>query len=203
MREPARQRQQLPRPIESSTDRTALDQAIAGAPQPYQLLFTLLREAGMRAGEVLALNLGDVSLAAGREGLRVRDPKNGTERVVVLGPTSTPRSLRMLRSHLKTLAGQPAHVPLVRSPRGTRVSYDALHYQWRRVCERAQLVDAAGAPRYTLHQLRHTRGSELIEQGQPMEIVQRVLGHRDPRSTQGDAALHDDQVHAALEQGRR
>lgn len=203
VREPARQRQRLPRPIASGTDRAALEHAIAAAPQPYRLLFTLLRETGMRAGEALALTLGDVTLAAGREGLRVRDPKNGTERVVVLGPTATPRSLRMLRSHLKTLAGQPAHVPLVRSPRDTRVSYDALHYQWRRVCEHAQLVDADGAPRYTLHQLRHTRGSELVEQGQPMEIVQRVLGHRDPRSTQGYAALHDDQVRAALEQGRR
>jgi len=203
VREPTRQRQRLPRPIPSGADRAALEQAIAAAPQPYRLLFTLLRETGMRAGEVLALTLGDVSLAAGREGLRVRDPKNGTERVVVLGPTATPRSLRLLRVQLKTLAGQPAHVPLARSPRGARVSYDALHYQWRQVCTRAQLVDAVGAPRYTLHQLRHTRGSELVEQGQPMEIVQRVLGHRDPRSTQGYAALHDDQVRAALEQRGR
>jgi len=30
-----------------------------------------------------------------------------------------------------------------------------------------------------------------------------VLGHRDPRSTLGYAALHDDQVRAALEQGGR
>ncbi len=203
MREPARQRQRLPRPITSGADRAALAQAIAAAPHPYRLLFTLLRETGMRAGEVLALTLGDVRLSAGREGLRVREPKNGTERGVVLGPTATPRSLRMLRSHLKTIVGQPDHVPLVRSPRGARVSYDALHYQWRLVCTRAHLVNAAGAPRYTLHQLRHTRGSELVEQGQPMEIVQRVLGHRDPRSTQGYAALHDDQVRAALEQEGR
>ncbi|NTU80675.1 MAG: hypothetical protein HGA45_15080, partial [Chloroflexales bacterium] len=63
VREPTRRRQRLPRPIESSTDRTALEQAIAAAPQPYRLLFTLLRETGMRAGEVLALTLGDVSLA--------------------------------------------------------------------------------------------------------------------------------------------
>jgi integrase/recombinase XerD len=203
VREPTRQRQRLPRPIASGADRVALDHAIAAAPQPYRLLFTLLRETGMRAGEVLALTLGDVSLSAGREGLRVRDPKNGTERVVVLGPTATPRSLRLLRVQLKALTGQPTHVPLARSQRGARVSYDALHYQWHQVCARAQLVDAAGAPRYTLHQLRHTCGSELVEQGQPMEIIQRVLGHRDPRSTQGYAALHDDQVRASLEQPRR
>lgn len=200
VREPARHRPRLPRPVASGNDRVALDRAIATAPQPYRLLFTLLRETGMRAGEVVALVLGDISLAAGREGVRIRDPKNGTERVVVLGPTATPKSLRLLRTQLKTLVGQPTHVPLARSPRGTRVSYDALHYQWSLVCQDAHLVDPTGKPRYTLHQLRHTRGSELVEQGQRLEIVQRVLGHRDPRSTLGYAALHDDQVRAALEQ---
>jgi len=56
-----------------------------------------------------------------------------------------------------------------------------------------------GKPRYTLHQLRHTRATELVEQGQRLEIVQRVLGHRDPRSTQGYAELAETQVRAALE----
>ena len=44
-----------------------------------------------------------------------------------------------------------------------------------------------------------TRGSELIAQGQRVEIVQRVLGHRDIRSTLGYAELQDAQVRAALE----
>ncbi|MBV9169142.1 MAG: tyrosine-type recombinase/integrase [Chloroflexi bacterium] len=87
---------------------------------------------------------------------------------------------------------------MFRSNRGTRVSYD-VHYQWARLCSAAGLVDATGAPRYTPHQLRHTRGSELIAQGQRIEIVQRVLGHRDIRSTLGYAELHDTQVRAALE----
>ena len=95
----------------------------------------------------------------------MRDPKNGTERIVVLGPTATPKALRMLRAHLKTLRGQPPHAPLFRSPRGTRVSYDALHYQWGQVCAASGLVDAQSKPCCTLHQLRHTRGSELVEHG--------------------------------------
>lgn len=85
------------------------------------------------------------------------------------------------------------------SNRGTAVSYDALHYQWAGICTAAGLVDEAGAPRYTLHQLRHTRGSALIAQGQRVEIVQRVLGHRDIRSTLGYAELQEAQVRAALE----
>ena len=49
-------------------------------------------ETGMRAGEVLDLRWGDVTLDPGREALRIREAKNGTERTVILGPTATPRS---------------------------------------------------------------------------------------------------------------
>jgi integrase/recombinase XerD len=176
-----------------------VERAIAAAPQPFRLALTILRETGMRAGEVLALNLGDVTLDPSREALQVRDPKNRSERVVVLGPTATPRSLRGLRALLRERRGEPAHTPLFRSNRGTRLSYDALHYQWALACLAAGLADDAGRPRYTLHQLRHTRATELVEQGQRLEIVQRVLGHRDPRSTQGYAELAEAQLRAALE----
>jgi integrase/recombinase XerD len=172
-RDPQPAQRRLPRPIPPGDERRALDRAIVGAPSPYRLLFTLLRETGMRAGEVLALNVGDVMLAPGREGIRVRDPKNRTERIVILGPTATPRCLRLLRTHLHTLRTQPPHAPLVRSPRSARVSYDALHYQWGNLCAAAGFTNPDGTPRYTLHQLRHTRGSELIEQGYHKDIVHR------------------------------
>ena len=196
-----RARRGLPRPIHQAEEQRRLDAAIAAAPGVYRLLFTILRETGMRVGEVLALRADDVTVEAGREALRVREPKNGTERVVILGPTATPRTLRGLRSWRNAHPGVPPHEPLFRSNRGTSLSYDALHYQWAKLCVAAQLVDAAGAPRYTPHQLRHTRGSDLLAQGQRLEIVQRVLGHRDIRSTQGYAELQDAQVRAALEGG--
>jgi len=154
----------------------------------------------MRVGEVLELRWGDVTLDGGREALRVREPKNGLERAVVLGPTATPRALRGLRAARRAAGGTPADYELLfRSKRGTRVSYDALHYQWAKLCSSAGLLDRTGAPRYTPHQLRHTRGSELIAQGQRVEIVQRVLGHRDIRSTLTYAELQEAHVRAALE----
>lgn len=130
----------------------------------------------------------------------MREAKNGTERVVVLGPNATPRSMRGLRAHLKSVGEQPDHAPLFRSNRSTRLSYEGLYYQWVQVCTAAKLVDEQGKPRYTLHQLRHTRGTELLEEGKSIEVVQRVLGHRDIRSTQGYAELNEAQVRAALEQ---
>jgi integrase/recombinase XerD len=198
--EPLELERRLPRPVPAGDPRKDVAKAIASAPQPYRLIFTLLRETGMRVGEVLGLNLGDVTLEAGREGLRVREAKNKSERIVTLGPNSTPKSLRGLRAHLRDRSSElPLTTPLFSSNRGTRVSYAAAQYQWAQLCTKAGLVEADGALRYTLHQLRHTRGTELVEEGKPLEIVQRVLGHRDIRSTQGYADLSEAQVRAALE----
>ena len=63
----------------------------------------------------------------------------------------------------------------------------------------ATLRDADDKPLYTVHQLRHTRDTELTEHGQRLDFVQRVLGHKDPRSTQVYADMAEYQVRQALE----
>jgi integrase/recombinase XerD len=198
LREPNHTTRRLPNPIRSDQHRRQLDAAIQETPQPYRLIFTILRETGMRANEVLGLNKGDVCLDGGREGLRIREAKNGHERTVILDPNATPRTLRGLRQWIREQQTLPDHVPLFFSSRKARVSYRALYHQWQQLCIRAGLVDARNTSLYTIHQLRHTRGTELIEQGHRMEIVQRILGHRDPRSTQGYADISDILVRNAL-----
>jgi len=193
----------LPRPVRGETDRKTLDAAIAGYALPCRLIFTLLRETGMRVGEVVALNAGDVNLAPGHEGLHVRDPKNRVERVVILGPNSTERSMRLLRRHLKALGDVPNTHPLFCSNRATRLRYGTVRYHWGKLCAAAGLLDETGAPRYTIHQLRHTTATELLEQGHKLETVQHRLGHRDIRTTMGYAEVSDAAVRAELEGGPR
>ncbi|HMQ31004.1 MAG TPA: tyrosine-type recombinase/integrase [Chloroflexaceae bacterium] len=175
-----------PQPIASEAERRALDAAIAASAQPYRLIFTLLREIGIRTDEVLNLNRGDVILEPGREVLLVQDSKSGTKRMVVLTPDAMPRSLRGLRGWVRELGDDNApDTPLFRSSRGNRASYDTLHRRWVQVCKQARLVDLVDgreAPRYTLHHLRHTAAAELIA-FYPEQVVRRILGHRDPRST--------------------
>ncbi|MEF3274282.1 MAG: tyrosine-type recombinase/integrase [Chloroflexus sp.] len=174
-----------PQPIASEAELRALDHAIAAAPQPFRLIFTLLREIGIRTDEVLNLNLSDVILDPGREMLLVRDSKSGNKRMITLTPDAMPRSLRGLRSWVRELEHLPPDTPLFRSSRGTRVSYDTLHRRWVAVCKAARLIDVVEGreqPRYTLHHLRHTAAAELIT-FYPEQVVRRILGHRDPRST--------------------
>ncbi|NTU81982.1 MAG: tyrosine-type recombinase/integrase [Chloroflexales bacterium] len=201
--EPRSTTRRLPRPVKGETDRKVLDAAIADYAMPYRLIFTLLRETGMRVGEVLALNAGDVTLTPGQEGLHVRDPKNRVERVVILGPNSTERSMRLLRRHLKALGDLPDTHPLFCSNRATRLRYGTVLYHWGKLCATADLLDAAGAPRYTIQQLRHTTATELLEEGHKIETVQRRLGHKDIRTTMGYAEVSDAMVRAELEGGPR
>ncbi len=46
-------------------------------------------------------------------------------------------------------AAAPIYTPLLRSNRGTRLSYDALHYQWAQACASAGLADDHGDPSST------------------------------------------------------
>ncbi|NTU82090.1 MAG: tyrosine-type recombinase/integrase [Chloroflexales bacterium] len=181
-----------PQPIASEAERRALDTAIASCPQPYRLIFTLLREIGVRTDEVLNLNVGDVILEPGREVLLVQDSKGGTKRMVALTPDAMPRSLRGLRGWIRDMGdGITPETPLFRSSRGNRASYDTLHRRWVQVCKQARLVDIVDGretPRYTLHHLRHTAAAELIA-FYPEQVVRRILGHRDPRSTRRYAEI--------------
>lgn len=191
----------LPRPIRDD-DLPALDTAIARTAAPYRLIFTLLRETGLRVAEVLQLNAGDVILTPGREGLHIHEAKNRVERFVVLTADVMPRRVRLLRRTL--LASKPgaASLPLCCSHRGTRIPYDTLYYQWQRLCATANLLDSTGKPRYTIHQLRHTAATAFIRI-YPEHIVSRMLGHRDPRSTRRYAAVTEDAVRAVLAERRR
>jgi len=191
----------LPRPIHDG-DLPALDAAIAKASPPYRLIFTLLRETGLRADEVLQLNVGDVVLEPSREGLRIREAKNKRERMVVLNADLMKHSLRLLRTVLRGFGSVDASMPLFRSNRGTRIPYDTLYYQWQRLCVGAELLDVDGKPRYTIHQLRHTAGTTFIRD-YPEHIVSRMLGHRDPRSTRLYAEVTEDQVRTALAERHR
>ncbi len=62
-----------------------------------------------------------------------------------------------------------------------------------------KLLNAEGTPRYTVHQLRHTRGTQMVQDGHALHIVQRAL---DPRSTQLHADVTEDNVRRVLEMRR-
>ncbi len=132
---------------------TKILQAIPTSNLRDRALFTLLYETGIRVGEALSLLATDVDLSTDDEKIRVFG-KGQRERTVML--TAAPESVRLLRP-----------LPL---------EYSVAHYAWQKYCQQAEI-------QATIHQLRHSRASQLLQAGVPITTVRKQLGHRNIQST--------------------
>lgn len=173
--DPIEQVEREPRPLHPEIV-TKILQAIPASNLRDCALFTLLYETGIRVGEALSLLATDVDLKQDDEKIRVFG-KGQRERTVML--TAAPESIRLLRRHLKqshitsgsVFRGDPRYggspLPL---------EYSVVHYAWQKYCK------AAGGEA-TIHQLRHSRASQLLQAGVPITTVRKQLGHRNIQST--------------------
>jgi site-specific recombinase XerD len=135
-----------------------------------EALVRFMVETGARAGETVALQLGDVDLQAGVA--IVRRGKGGKGRSVPFGPQTgraIDRYIRARRSH--RLAGSTA---LWLGDRGKEFSYDALH---KTLKERAA---RAGIPRFHPHLLRHTAAHRWLAAGGSEGGLMAVAGWSQP-----------------------
>lgn len=120
-----------------------------------EAIIRLMVETGARAGEVVAIDLEDVNLAAGA--VVIRRGKGGKGRSVPVGAQTAQaidRYLRVRRAH--RLADTPA---LWLGDRGKRFSYDALHKTLK------MRAEVAGVSRFHPHLLRHTAAHRWLAAG--------------------------------------
>lgn len=135
-----------------------------------EALIRFMVETGTRAGEVVALQVPDVDLAAGTA--VVRRGKGGTGRVVPFGAQtaqSIDRYLRVRRTH--RLASTPA---LWLGDRGKDFTYDGLHKSLKM---RAAM---AGIDGFHPHLLRHTAAHRWLRAGGSESGLMAVAGWTRP-----------------------
>jgi len=194
--DPITQPQREPRPL-AEEDVTKIFQAIPPAKLRDRVLFTLLYETGVRVGEALALQYSDVMLIQDDEKIRVFG-KGQRERTVML--TAAPQSIRLLRRHLKQ-----SHITVGSVFRGDPryggsplpLDYTVVQKAWQKYCRIAG-VEA------TIHQLRHSRATQLIAAGVPVTTVRKQMGHRNLQSTLRYAEVDQATIkHDLLEYQRR
>jgi len=158
--------------------------AAAGRVAPrYVPLFLLYARTGARLGEGLALQWADVNLVD-RElrlcrslgpGGHVDTPKGGRGRTVDMSQelARTLQRLQLERKHETLRRGWPSMPSWVFcGPEGRPLSRSDADRAFRRV------LKAAGLPaHFSIHGLRHTFASLLLQQGESPVYVQRQLGH--------------------------
>jgi len=136
----------------------------------YRTVLRTAYAAGLRVSEVVRLTVGDID--SGRGVLLVRQGKGGKDRLVPLSP----QLLQELRAYWQQQ--RPAHWLFPGQRPGRHVSVG----QVQRVCHRA--VRAAGlTKRASMHTLRHSYATHLLEAGVDLLTLQKLLGHRSVQTT--------------------
>ena len=162
--------QAAPRPV-ALANLAKLDQAAAQLGGRAELLYLLMREAGLRIGEALALHWPDVVLEPGREGLQLRATKGRADCFVPLEPGRLLARLRRAGSRERdaVLGRGERHViePASWPPRG--LGYDAALVEFGKLCKLAGVVA-------TPHRLRHSRATELGASGMSVFALRAYFG---------------------------
>jgi integrase/recombinase XerC len=121
---------------------------------------------------LLALQWADVSLSRGLLTVRAENAKSGKARQVSI---SLP--LRSILAMIGTDPNGKEHKP------AAYVFGDAIGGQIKTRKRPLECCAATGITGLHLHDLRHEAGSRMLEAGWPLQQVQEMLGHADPKTT--------------------
>lgn len=176
--------------------RTEVENILAQIPASQlrdNLLFRLLFETGLRVGEALGLHVEDVDLTLDDEHIYVIG-KGGKPRTLLL---DDPRLISLLRRYLKQMGYKHGHLfRASKNGEGGPLRYQSVQWKWQKYCQQAGV-------HYTIHQLRHTHATELVNEGVSLATIRKRLGHKNLQTTLRYAEQSDSVADAEIRQWRR
>ncbi len=155
-------------PVVLSRDEVA--QLLAAAPRlKSKAMLMLAYAAGLRVSEIVHLQVGDID--SRRMVIRVRQGKGRKDRYVMLSP----KLLETLRIYWKQ--AKPQHY-LFPNPVGKPIRISTVNQSCHKARRRAGLKKIV-----TIHTLRHSFATHLLEAGVDVRTIQVLLGHRSLKTT--------------------
>ena len=189
-------RVKVPEPRPRGVPRDQIDAVLKVIPRDHlrdQLLFRLLAETGLRISEALQLDVDDLDLTRDDEHLHVLG-KGGHRRTVLLDDS---KLVSLLRRYLKEM--QVRHGPLFRALKngdGQPLRYQTIQARWAAYCAKAGVE-------CSLHQLRHSHATALVQDGVSLVTIRKRLGHKHIQTTLRYAEQSDAAADAELRDRRR
>jgi site-specific recombinase XerD len=146
--------------------------ALFNAPEllKHRILLSLIYSAGLRAREVSRLRLADID--SGRMMIHIRQSKYNKDRYVPLSPLI----LEGLRKYY--YACQPVEYLFNGNTPGSPLSVRGMQWALREAVKRCKLQKGI-----TLHTLRHSYATHLLEFGMDIITIKELLGHERIQTT--------------------
>jgi integrase/recombinase XerD len=139
--------------------------------EKHRVMLSLIYACGLRRSELI--NLVPVDIERNRNLLRIRQAKGFKDRVV---PVSV-KTIEMVDTYMDHFKPQKylfeGHWP------GERYSTSSLEKILKTACKKAGL-----RKEISLHWLRHSYATHLLESGTDLKFIQELLGHRSSRTTE-------------------
>lgn len=161
-----RERNQRDRWLTSAEESRLLAACSAGLSE----IVTFALHTGMRIGEITALTWEGVDLT--RQTATIFHSKNGEPRTLPLNAVAL--SIVTKKAEERASLGNRVFPARIQTPGGERTL--------RRAFQKA--VRTAGLHDFRFHDLRHTFATRLVQDGEDLYRVQRLLGHKSPTMTQ-------------------
>jgi integrase/recombinase XerD len=137
----------------------------------HRAMLSLMYACGLRRGELLNLRL--TSIHRDRQVIEVRQSKGNKDRFVPISP----KVLSILETYYK--AYKPKVYLFEGEKQGEMYSEKSLQSVLKQAVEKAQLEKPV-----TLHWLRHSYATHLLEAGTDLRYIQELLGHKSSKTTE-------------------
>jgi site-specific recombinase XerD len=136
----------------------------------HKAMLAVVYSAGLRRQELVNLKVSDIDSA--RMVIRINNGKGKKDRDTLLAQNT----LELLRQYY--VLYKPSGLLFEGRPEGTPISFTSLSNILKMSLKKAGIYKKA-----TIHSLRHSFATHLLEQGTNIKIIQRLLGHHSIRTT--------------------
>ncbi len=135
----------------------------------HKVLLSIIYSAGLRIGEALNLTLNDID--SQRMQIRVTQAKGQKDRYLPLSP----KLLVLLTEYYKL--NKPEQY-LIEGKNGGKYSQSSARAVLKQALKKTKITK-----KVTLHTLRHSYATHLLESGTDIRYIQELLGHNSPKTT--------------------
>lgn len=137
----------------------------------HKTMLSLIYSCGLRRSEILHLKPADID--SKRNIVIIRQSKGKKDRITPLSP----KILDLLREYYKQY--KPKTYLFEGSQKGTCYSEHSLHNVLKQALAKVKITKPV-----TLHWLRHSYATHLLESGTDLRYIQELLGHNSSRTTE-------------------